>query len=155
MQKSCGQWPAWARLIFDILSLNFAPFTRFELSQSRNMVLKQHFTLSCIYYSVIPSKTLSSLLGLKILNSFHHERGREWWKSWDWVTDNFLWQTWALAEKLRSFIGFLSCERANTVTSWFITPKWWSCAVPPKKPHYFCGQFGAFWSTIGNFWLIT
>ena len=42
------------------------------LSQSRNIVLKQHFTLSCIYYSVIPSKAFSSLLGLKILNSFHH-----------------------------------------------------------------------------------
>ena len=43
-----------------------------KLSRSRNIVLKQHFTLSCIYYSVIPTRTLSSLLGLKILISFHH-----------------------------------------------------------------------------------
>ena len=55
------------------LSLNFAPFTRFELSQSRNIVLKQHFTLSCIYCSVIPTKILLSLLGLKLLLSFHHK----------------------------------------------------------------------------------
>ena len=89
MQKSCGQWPAWARLIFDILSLNFAPFTRFELSQSRNMVLKQHFTLSCIYYSVIPSKIFSSVFAHKILNSYQF---------WVWVSKNKVQQSLWTAE---------------------------------------------------------
>ena len=47
------------------LNLEVQTFTRFELSQSRNIVLKRHFTLSCIYYSVIPAKTLFSLLALE------------------------------------------------------------------------------------------
>ena len=44
---------------------------RFELSQSINNFLKQHFTQACIYYSVIQSKTFLSLLGLKMLVMFH------------------------------------------------------------------------------------
>ena len=40
------------------------------LSQCRNIVLKQHFTLPCIYCSVIPTKTLLSLFGLKFLSRF-------------------------------------------------------------------------------------
>jgi hypothetical protein len=68
-------------------SLTVQPFTRFELSQSRNIVLKQHFTLSCIYYSVIPSKIFSSLWALKFLPRFI---GLDCLWSWWW--EHVVWE---------------------------------------------------------------
>ena len=60
-------WEAKLRISWEIC----LSFTWFELSQSTNNFSEQHFTLACMYYSVIQSKTFLSLLGLKMRVTFY------------------------------------------------------------------------------------
>ena len=58
---------------FLVLCFCFVLFSshKVRIKSIHKFFLEQHFTLACIYYSVIWSKTFSSLSGLKMRVTFH------------------------------------------------------------------------------------
>ena len=122
-----------------------------------NFFLKQHLPKSCIYCSVIPTKKLLSLLGLKFSSRFIFKWESQHKKSvvnWDWENDIFstnqktphrpfiLVQSYALTQKRfifqwRFFKGKLKrnevkCFLWRENTLFF----WWN-----KSLHWFFGSF--------------
>ena len=96
----CKAWVLWIQLISQF-KIRRQAIHKVRIKSICNFFLKQHLAKSCIYCSVIPTKKLLSLLGLKFSSRFifnwESDEGRDWVESehkksvvnWDWENDIF------------------------------------------------------------------